>query len=283
MGEFSKDKLYQLYFRGSSLKLFLQGVNKYKLYLDSIKGEGTKIIDEKLDQINRLIVWLEKKMAEVESDWDLEILPLYGETLCILKSTLPYILKDLELERIQILKKNSPPEATEGVDTKIENVKTLMETGTMAKVPTGNIMGKIEKNRKLSNIASTRTIILMDQELKRTVREITNDSFNNDRALDDAATILEDRIRNVAGLQKSDIGQRLIDKALNPSNGVLVISEVANEQEGYWKLYDGFLKAIKNPTSHRRIKITKKEVMQIIEFADFLIGLLQRSRQRKPI
>jgi len=275
---FSKDKGYSLFFRGSSIKLFIKGIQKYQLYLQGFKGEGTEKINQTIESLGRLLSWLRENLNNYTSDWDMNNIQLHGETLSLFKSTLLYSLNDAELEREEILKKNPPPEATEGIDNKIESIKELMNTGIMIKVPTEFIMGKITKTKTSNSVKP----IILDEELQKTVRKITDNPENNDRAIDDAITTLEDRIRNVAGLTNNDYGQRLIDKALRPQVGILIISDVANEQEGYWKIYDGFLKAFKNPTSHRRVRnISKNEANQIIQFTDYLIGLLQNVSQRK--
>jgi uncharacterized protein (TIGR02391 family) len=150
----------------------------------------------------------------------------------------------------------------------------------MSKVLEEKIMGEIVETKESKE--ETKPVIL-DQELLRISRRITNNPNNNDRVIDNALTVLEDRIRNVAGLNKSDFGQRLIDKTFRPGDGVLIISDVGNEPEGYWKLFDGFFKALKNPLSHRRIPYVKNEAIQIIQFADYLISLLEKAKQRNPI
>ncbi len=276
---FSKENLYQLFFRGSSIKIFIDGIKKYQVYLENFKDEGTEKLNNKIERLKRLTSWLSDNLTSYDNDWDMNIISLHGETLMLLKSTLPYLLEDLNQERKVILGKNPPPEATEGIDRKIGLIKDLMSTGLMSKVSTEEIMGKISERDTPSSAAP----IIIDEELQKTLRIISDGSSNNDRAIDDALTILEDRIRNVSNLPVNDFGERLISKALHPSTGILIISDVVNEQEGYWKTYDGFLKAIKNPGSHRRIKYTKNEAIQIVQFADYLIGLLQKTRQRKPI
>lgn len=276
---FSREKIYQLFFRGSSLEIFIDGIKKYQLYLEKFKGDGNDKLNAKIEGLNRLISWLSGNLKSYSSDWDMNIISLHGETLILLKSTLPYLLEELNQERDVILSKNPPLEAIEGTDRKIGLIKNLMNTGLMSKVPSEEIMGKVSERREPSSSVP----IIIDGELQRTLRKISNDTSENDRAIDDALTILEDRIRNVSKLLPSDYGERLITKALHPNNGVLIISDIANEQDGFWKTYDGFLKAFKNPSSHRRIKYTKNEAIQIVQFADYLIGLLQKARQRQVI
>ena len=61
------------------------------------------------------------------------------------------------------------------------------------------------------------------------------------------------------------------------SKAILVFSPEANEQEGFWKMYEGIMMAYKNPTSHRRMKFTRERTIQIINFIDQLVGLLQNA------
>lgn len=275
MNEEVLNKSYSLFFYIESVKLFLEGLDKYIKYLKQWDTPGNEKIQEKISSAEYLREFVQDHL---EGDSRHVSFLIGGRPLSLIKSTLPYLLNGFLLEREELLKKNPPPEATEAIDRRIERIKELMVTGVMKDLPTEDIMGKIEKNKDSKQVDRPYPLLL-DNKLQDMVRKISKNGKSNDRSINDASTELEDRIRTVASLPTSDFGQRLIDKAFRSGDGIIVLSEDANEQDAYWKLFDGFLGAFKNSTSHRRIEdISAERATQIIQFADYLISLLQEAK-----
>lgn len=112
------------------------------------------------------------------------------------------------------------------------------------------------------------------------------DSFKDDRyedAIFSAFKLVEEEVRNKAGLGPSDIGEQLMTKALHHSTGKLIIPscKLPHEQEGVYNLFKGAIALFKNPSSHRTVNYDDRlAVIQIIAFADLLLKLISTAELR---
>lgn len=275
---FDPNRTYQIWFRGFSIKFFIEGLKKYADYLSSDVKPGNTKITEEYETNGRVIDWLNEQYKKCNGDWDMAILTLPGDLLVKMKSTLPYLLNEARLEREEIISKNRPVGATEAIDQRIAQIEELMASGMMPKIKTTEIMGKISKKKG----EGTSEAEILDSDMAKALKRLDDNPDTNDRAIDDACTTLEDRLRQSSGLPTSYYGEGLVDKALRPETGIIILSDNTEEQEGYWLLFKGFLKALKNPLSHRRIRdISRIRGKQIIIFADHLSGLLGSAKRRE--
>ena len=238
---FSPQKTYSLWFRGQSIKLFIEGLTKYLEYLQPDVKPGNVKLTEEFQQNKSIIKWLEEQHKKCTSDWDMTTLSIPGEILTTMKSTLQYLLNDTNIEREEILKKNRPKDATEELDQRIALIEELMTTGLMSVIPTEEIMGKITKKIK-GNMSEAD---ILDGDMLNASKQLNNKPDNNDRAVDHACTTLEDRIRQSSGLPNNYYGDGLVDKAFRFGDGIIIFSDDKEEQDGYHLLYKGFLKALK--------------------------------------
>jgi uncharacterized protein (TIGR02391 family) len=112
------------------------------------------------------------------------------------------------------------------------------------------------------------------------------DSFKDDRyeeAIFSAYKLVEEEVRNKAGLDASDVGETLMTRALHPVTGKLVIPscEVQHEQEGVYNLFKGAIAFFKNPISHRTVNYEDRlVVVEIIAFADLLLKIIAIAQAR---
>jgi uncharacterized protein (TIGR02391 family) len=112
------------------------------------------------------------------------------------------------------------------------------------------------------------------------------DSFKDDRyedAIFSAFKLVEEEVRNKAGLGPSDIGETLMTKALHHNTGKLVIPSCKSphEQEGVYNLFKGAIALFKNPSSHRTVNYDNRlAVIQIIAFADLLLKIISTAELR---
>lgn len=72
-----------------------------------------------------------------------------------------------------------------------------------------------------------------------------------DAAIFEGMKDVEETIRSKANLLPTDIGTRLIDKAFNPQNPLIEVSQIPAEQESAHFLFRGAIGYFKNPRSHR--------------------------------
>ena len=112
------------------------------------------------------------------------------------------------------------------------------------------------------------------------------ESFNNaeyEQAVFNSFKLVEESVRLKAGLNASDFGVTLMDKALNPNNGRLVFPtcSMIAEQSGIHGLFRGAIAFLKNPISHRTVNYEDRLVaIQAIVLADFLLHILSTSKKR---
>lgn len=89
---------------------------------------------------------------------------------------------------------------------------------------------------------------------------------------------VEVAVRDRAGLPNELIGQDLMRKALNPSNGVLADPTVhRSEGQAMADLFAGAVGLFKNPPSHRRVDYASPiEAAETVLLADLLLRLLDK-------
>ena len=89
----------------------------------------------------------------------------------------------------------------------------------------------------------------------------------------EAFLTLETRIRKILGLLEDCYGINLIQKA--EEAGVFKRT-VKSEENGLKMLYRGAILWFRNPPGHKKVKYDKKEAIELILFADYLIKLFEK-------
>jgi len=114
---------------------------------------------------------------------------------------------------------------------------------------------------------------IKDEELKSRCADILTASSNFDRVINQASQVLEDQIRTKSGLDRSFVGIKLINKALNTdrSKSVLIVSENNEEHEGFCHICRGIMLAFRNPTHHYLSDSFKRE--DALKFTAFIDNL----------
>jgi len=126
-----------------------------------------------------------------------------------------------------------------------------------------------------------RAVTIKDDELRERCVDLLLRSGKADTAVGAACTVLEDRLRSIAGLGPDAYGVNLVDRALKRQNGILVLSDVDAEQEGAHHLYRGVVGFFKNPTSHRVIEdYDLTRARQVVGLIDTLLQLLREAKRR---
>jgi uncharacterized protein (TIGR02391 family) len=129
--------------------------------------------------------------------------------------------------------------------------------------------------------AEARAVGIRDDVLHEQCFDLLLRSGRADAAVARACTVLEDRLRSVAGLGPDAYGVNLVDTALKKQTGKLVLSDVDTEQEGAQHLYRGVIGFFKNPTSHRVIEdYDLTRARQVVGLIDTLLQLLRGAKKR---
>lgn len=122
---------------------------------------------------------------------------------------------------------------------------------------------------------------LRDEELRSRCQDNFLRSKHMDTLVRDACVILEDRIRNKIGADASSIGVDLVNRALRPNGGDLVVSAIKGEQEGLHRLFLGAVQFFGNPTHHRLLAdLPAVRARETIGFIDILLQILSEATPR---
>ena len=122
---------------------------------------------------------------------------------------------------------------------------------------------------------------IKDEELKSRCADILTASSNFDRVINQASQVLEDRIRTKSGLDRSFVGIKLINTALNAdkSKSVLIVSENNEEHEGFCHICRGIMLAFRNPTHHYLSdSFEREDALKFTAFIDNLLKILQKCK-----
>jgi len=135
--------------------------------------------------------------------------------------------------------------------------------------------------RQLETIQHSADALIRDEQLRERVLPLIARDKRYDTAVREACVILEDRVRAKAGASAAVIGLDLIKGAFHEDAGVLIVSEVANEQAGAHQLFRGMVAWIRNSFAHRVNDATAHgDALRIVAFIDYLLDEIGRARAR---
>ncbi len=109
----------------------------------------------------------------------------------------------------------------------------------------------------------------------------------NDKDYHDVITnafpILEDKIRDKIGVDRNYSAKTLIDYALNPKTGKLILGETESERESLYLLFRGAMGFLRNPPSHSLSEDESDiEALEIIFMIDLFLGIVDKAKLRSP-
>jgi uncharacterized protein (TIGR02391 family) len=125
------------------------------------------------------------------------------------------------------------------------------------------------------------TFAITDQELKHDCSEFLQRQDTYIDAIRRAGVVLEERLRKTIGgdgPERFKSGKELVDYALTPKSGKLVISDHPGEQEGVRMLFRGALQFVRNPPGHKKVQYSESEAHKAILLIDYLLTLLKQTR-----
>ncbi|MCA1667370.1 MAG: TIGR02391 family protein, partial [Thermomicrobia bacterium] len=114
-----------------------------------------------------------------------------------------------------------------------------------------------------------------DPSLERIVKKGSPD-WNFDDRIREAYILLENRLREVAGLPSHEYGAGLVDAAFSPNKGVLQpVSPVGAENAGLHELFHGAFLYYRNPSAHRTVNHDKQSAWLIFHLINHLLLTLE--------
>jgi hypothetical protein len=121
---------------------------------------------------------------------------------------------------------------------------------------------------------------ITDKVLKERCSDILTAPGNFDRVINQATTVLEDRIRSKSNLMDL-IGVDLVNRAINPepSKSILVINGSKEEHEGLHYICKGIMLAFRNPTHHKITdKYRREDALKVCAFIDNILSVLEGAK-----
>ena len=119
-----------------------------------------------------------------------------------------------------------------------------------------------------------------DRELQERCGDLILGDGPFDRVINQATLVLEDRLRNRAGLDRSHYGPGLVSAAVksDPAEALIVFSSIKAEQEGYANILRGLMQALRNETHHTVAdNFSREDALSICGFIDRILRLIDQS------
>ena len=122
---------------------------------------------------------------------------------------------------------------------------------------------------------------LVDDELRARCSDVLLRTRHTDSMVRDATVVLEDRLKERISADPTTYGQELVNQALRPNDGKLVLGDTPSEQASIHRLFQGVLGFFGNPTHHRLIRdLPAIRARQVIGMIDTLLVLLTEAKDR---
>ena len=123
-----------------------------------------------------------------------------------------------------------------------------------------------------------------DRELQERCGDLILGDGPFDRVINQATLVLEDRLRNRAGLDRTHFGPGLVNAAVksDPAEALIVFSTIKAEQEGYANILRGLMQALRNETHHTVAdNFSREDALSICGFIDRILRLIDQSVVKK--
>lgn len=130
-------------------------------------------------------------------------------------------------------------------------------------------------------LAAAIEYLLKDDELRNRCSDLLKAKANFDRVFREATTVLDDRLKRLAGISNTGIEpSALVVKALHPNRPMLRLSADKGEQEGFFLVCKGLFQAFRNPTHHQLSdKFSREDALRFCGFVDALLVVLQQAQK----
>ena len=125
--------------------------------------------------------------------------------------------------------------------------------------------------------------LIKDTELLSRCKDLLRRKKHQDRVLREATTVLEDRIRSLAGITDTLRPEELVNTVLNPdpNRAILVFGKTPSEQQGFHSVCRGIVLAFRHKVHHTLDDdIVREDSLKFLAFIDLLLGLLSTTKKR---
>ncbi|MBZ5672019.1 MAG: TIGR02391 family protein [Acidobacteriia bacterium] len=136
---------------------------------------------------------------------------------------------------------------------------------------------RAEKAEPISS--ATIGALLQDPQLHDRCKDLLLAKKHFDRAIREATTILDDRLKTKSGIKNMN-PVNLVGKVLtpDPQKAVIVVSTNADEQEGFHAICKGVMLAFRNKAHHALSdKFTREGALKFCGFTDTLLAAIEQA------
>ena len=138
---------------------------------------------------------------------------------------------------------------------------------------------RIKKSQKLGSAEIK--LLLRDAQLLGRCKDLLLAGDHFDRAVREATTVLEDRVKKLSTLSHLT-SVPLIATALNPepTKAILVVSDERDEQDGVFSICKGVMLTFRNKTHHNLINnLTQADALKFCGLIDTILAVLATAQQ----
>lgn len=121
--------------------------------------------------------------------------------------------------------------------------------------------------------------LIQDRDLHDRCKDLLMAPRNFDRAVREATTVFDDRLKNISGISNMR-PLDLVGKALNPDpeKAIVVVSTSRAEQKGFFSICHGLILAFRDPTHHKLSdKFTREDALKFSGFVDTILAALGKA------
>ena len=131
--------------------------------------------------------------------------------------------------------------------------------------------------------AATIRTLLKDEQLHGRCKDLILAKRHFDRAVREATTVLDDRLKTKTGIKNMNPGN-LVGKALNPdpTKAVIEVSADRAEQEGMHSICKGIMLAFRDKAHHTLSdRLTCEDALTFCGFIDTILGVIEKATIHK--
>ena len=170
------------------------------------------------------------------------------------------------------------------IQDQVRTGKLGVATASPKKQKYSNVDGG-KATRHTDPILSAMDDLLSDNELKSRCKDLLKRPRHFDRALREATTVLENRIKAKSGIKTRPNPEALVNLVLNPdpAKAILVVSEVSSEQGGFHSICRGIVLAFRHKAHHQLDdKVTREDALKFCAFIDVLLSMIESATLKSP-
>jgi hypothetical protein len=135
-----------------------------------------------------------------------------------------------------------------------------------------------------STLKASIDYLLSDEELRTRCADLLMARKSFDRVFREATVVLDARLKDLGKIKGKVNPAELVARVLHPSKAVLIVSDYADEQKGFFDLFSGLMAAFRNPAHHSiNNKLTREDALRFCGFVDSLLTILGKAKVRESV